>query len=323
MSQQSIVDLLSRRRKRNSSSDYECKPMSKRLSVSTPNIDTQGTEPTTETITKQRSSNKEGEMDRESEKGIKALLLELKDSQDRMKASFEQRLSNLEKSIKGKMDDKFKDLKDYVEVEVEILNKKIMKLDDRVKDFENLAISNQTEQFSPDVTVVAINLMERSNENIDEVVSDMISNGLCLPEIAPARVLRLKGKDGKPGIVKIQCLNKEDKISILRAKRNLADCSRYKKVFLRTSMSHSDRMMKLNFETILKELPGGNRYRIAGNGRIIANDDDNEYNKDGDSGDRRNNRGQGFRYRGNGRGRGRGNTLRGRGRGGNRDSQDE
>lgn len=71
------------------------------------------------------------------------------------------------------------------------------------------------------------------------------------------RIARLKGKDGKPGPVKIQLNDKDEKIAVLHAKKNLKDVHNYQRVYMRSSMTHADRLIYLNFQTILQQLPSG------------------------------------------------------------------
>lgn len=43
----------------------------------------------------------------------------------------------------------------------------------------------------------------------------------------------------------------------------------YTSVFLRGSKSHTDRILDINAQTLLNELPNGNQFRITSNGRIV------------------------------------------------------
>ena len=55
-----------------------------------------------------------------------------------------------------------------------------------------------------------------------------------------------------------------------RQKSKLATTdSEYRRVYLRSSKPHAERLREINFRTLLRELPNGHRYRLAGNGRII------------------------------------------------------
>ncbi len=94
--------------------------------------------------------------------------------------------------------------------------------------------------------------------------------------------------------------SKEDKIAALRAKHQLSDLAEYKRVYLRRSMDHTERLLHQNFYQLLKELPNGNHYRITGNGKLVAKSDED----DADPGDSSGLRGNVWRGRGSRRGGG-------------------
>ena len=43
----------------------------------------------------------------------------------------------------------------------------------------------------------------------------------------------------------------------------------HKGVFIRSSQTHAERLIQLNFKTILNELPNGQKYYVTGNGRLV------------------------------------------------------
>ena len=88
----------------------------------------------------------------------------------------------------------------------------------------------------------------------------------------------------------------------------------FNRVYLRSSMSHTDGLMQRNFNQILKELPQGHRYRVTGTGKVVLKDEryddvthDDENNADNVRGPGRDPRQSlprgGLRGRGRGRGR--------------------
>jgi hypothetical protein len=205
-----------------------------------------------------------------------AMLNEIKTSQDALRQSVDQRITNFERNMKDWMSHELANFKANIGLDIEEMNKKIDMLEKKLENMEQIALHEEGEAFSPALTVVAINLQETRNENLKDKVTAMIEQGLGLNDIKPARVLRLESKNEKPGLVKIQCFNKDEKIAILRAKQNLKDCRPYKRVFLRSSMTHSERLIRINFNTLLREMPNGRKFRLAGNGRIVRNEGDTE-----------------------------------------------
>ena len=64
----------------------------------------------------------------------------------------------------------------------------------------------------------------------------------------------------------------DQKIGILRAKRKLSESTRYKKVYLRSSKTHTECLLEFNAKSLLSEIPNGNTYRVTANGRIVKKD---------------------------------------------------
>jgi hypothetical protein len=208
---------------------------------------------------------------------------EIADTSNNLKKSIDQKFENLNKMFNDRMDRDVKEMKTHIDLEIGKLTRKIEELELRVSDIERNQLASSNVQFDPEVTVVAINLPKSPDENTMEEVADLFNVGLKIRDVEPVRVLRLPSREGKPGIVKIELSNREDKIATLRAKTNLRFSQEFRKVFLRTSMSHTDRILQMNFREILKELPNGDTYRIAANGRVLKKDDSPERDTPNDS----------------------------------------
>ena len=84
---------------------------------------------------------------------------------------------------------------------------------------------------------------------------------LGLEDITVERAARVKSyRDDKPGLVKIRLPSVTDKVNVLRHKRVLQSGA-YRRVFIRSPQSHTDRLIQHNIQTLLKELPNGDQYR--------------------------------------------------------------
>ena len=130
----------------------------------------------------------------------------------------------------------------------------------------------------------------------------------------------------KPGLLKVALDSLESKKKVLKMKGNLKNTILYKNVWLRSSMTHTDRMMQMNFKTLLKCIPQGKDYRVNANGKVIhksppgADDDGADAAEGFQTSWRGHHRGRGS-ARGGGPFRGGGNGARpsgSRGRGSNR-----
>lgn len=101
-----------------------------------------------------------------------------------------------------------------------------------------------------------------------------MKDGLGL-DVTVADSYRTPFKNNKPGIVKIQFTCLGDKIAALRAKRKLTENDQYKRVYIRSSQSHTERLLHLNTQILLKECGAEGRYRLTGSGRLVPKDGNN------------------------------------------------
>ncbi len=104
------------------------------------------------------------------------------------------------------------------------------------------------------------------------VLNTLIREGLHVTGISVVRAMRLESREGKPGLVKIQVNNLDEKKKLLKHKQHLKQSGDYSNVFLRSSKPHLERLVDLNFKTMLSLVPGGQNFRITGSGRIVPKD---------------------------------------------------
>lgn len=123
----------------------------------------------------------------------------------------------------------------------------------------------------PNLTIMVYDLRYSEGENLEQKVNeilqalgDQVSNNVLVTAVKrlPSRI------PNRPGLVKISLQNIDEKVLILRNKWKLKDSENFKRVFLKSSKSHAERLIELNTRAILRHLPGGNDYRIDANGRI-------------------------------------------------------
>lgn len=125
---------------------------------------------------------------------------------------------------------------------------------------------NNNPNDDPSLTVIATNVQE-TDEPILDVAREIVSHLDNSATVVAAS--RLRGRYGKPGLVKISFSSLEEKKNVQREKRNIRNVEKYKPVFIRSSKSHTERLIELNARTMLSELPHGNQFRITSNGRIV------------------------------------------------------
>ncbi len=83
-------------------------------------------------------------------------------------------------------------------------------------------------------------------------VLDLVRNGLC-SNTRVVRVMLLSQRGCAPRLLKIEVPTLEDKISLLEKKQELSRTQIYSNVFIRSSKSHTDRLIEIKTQMILKE----------------------------------------------------------------------
>lgn len=101
-------------------------------------------------------------------------------------------------------------------------------------------------------------------KNILEISKELINTLSESVDVVAAARLRNR-KFGKPALVKISFASVQDKIKILREKKQLKMVEKYKNVFLRGIKTHTERLLELNARTLLH----GKDFRITSNGWIV------------------------------------------------------
>ena len=192
-----------------------------------------------------------------------------------------QEVTGLKLHIEEQLNRKFDEMRAYVDLEVSRVENRVEALEAVTK-----SIADQQEQASvwdPDTTIVAENFPFEEEEELNTKVVDMIRKDLSV-NVPVVRTTRLKarpprntrfGNVSKPGLVKIQFESVDDKVKVLREKRQLINSASYSRVFLRSSKSHTDRLLELNFKTMLDAIPNGKDYKLTANGRLVKRDASN------------------------------------------------
>ncbi len=116
-------------------------------------------------------------------------------------------------------------------------------------------------------------------EDLENIVNRLIAS-LDGVTVKPVKSVRLKEGERKKTLVKITFEALQDKIAVLRAKFSLRSTNDFSKVFLRSSKSHVERLIDINFKKLLDIIPGGESLRVAASRRIVertsSRDDDQD-----------------------------------------------
>ena len=133
-------------------------------------------------------------------------------------------------------------------------------------------MSKPTDPFDPEVSIIVSNLPEENDEDLKMKINTLIKEGLQIQNLETVNAERLAARYGQPGLIKAQLQSENAKIQVLRSKKALLTTKDYKGVFLRGAKSHVERLIELNFKTILGEMPNGSNYRVTNSGRLVSID---------------------------------------------------
>ncbi len=145
---------------------------------------------------------------------------------------------------------KVKDLENHIALENGILLQHLEYLETRFTNIE------QRFHFDPEVTIIAQDVPHSPTEDPMEIADNIIREGLNILDVPVVRAKRLDSHNPrKPGLLKREVKNLDQKKKLLKKKRSLRDICQYQDVYVRSSKSHAKRLVELNFQTLLAEIP--------------------------------------------------------------------
>ena len=80
---------------------------------------------------------------------------------------------------------------------------------------------------------------------------------------------RVRTRGDRPGLVKVELSSVQEKVTVLHRKSNLKDNNSFNKVYVSSAKSHAERLMDLNFRTLIRETAVGKDFYLAANGRMV------------------------------------------------------
>ena len=226
---------------------------------------------------------------------------EIKDGQDSMKRMVESKIDKLRSDVLSTIDEKIRVLKSDLDLDI---GRESRRIDDLMTSVQTL--TSRFDQFGQhaqgdeipngggfggigrvsrgpfnvplnpldnnDITVIAKGLPFIDGEDLlttaRELIETMGEDVYSRVNVVAASRLRARYRN-KPGLVKISLANVDQKVLVLRNKRKLKDTVEFKRVYLEGTKSHAERLIEINTRALLRELPQGRTYRVAGNGRLL------------------------------------------------------
>ena len=203
---------------------------------------------------------------------LKKLLGSLSAKMDSRFDKLTQQITSVRDDLLKQLEEKVQEVRDEFTAELRILAERVDSLETaRAQPDHSTADIGDVRaviDFAPETTVVAIGVPGAHDEDLEAIVGRMMED-MDLDTSEVVRVHRLRSRNEKPGIVKVQFTSTEHKVGALKAKKKLAESTEFRRTYLRSSKSHVERLVDINFRTILREIPGGDQYRLTGSGRVI------------------------------------------------------
>ena len=194
------------------------------------------------------------------------------------------KLSEELSKVRSEINTSTKALKDELTLDIATVTSKVERVE---KNFSDLSTSyehqilelqarlNKVESgtvgadFPIDTTCVVTGLKYEVGEDLHTKCSDLVHNALSLKDVQIKNTMRTPMRNGKPGLVKVEFYNKNDKILVLQNKRKLNEISHLKLIRFRSSLSHEQRLLQQHTMELLRLQGKEQEYFFNGSGKLI------------------------------------------------------
>ena len=166
--------------------------------------------------------------------------------------------------LKAELKTQIKQVQDNHDMDIGQLSARIDRVEVKMEEVKQTA-----SKFNPDVSIIIVGLPFADGEDVAQRVATLLADGLqCDPVPALVNVERLIPRGQGSGIIKVEFRSVEEKVAVLRRKRSLRENEDFQHVYIHNAKSHAERLIEINFRTLLKELPCGRDYFFTGSGRL-------------------------------------------------------
>ena len=176
-------------------------------------------------------------------------------------------------SAKGVLHD---ELRAHIDMSIQTTDSDVHELTQRLnkaeKTIERLS-SYLDEPFDPDRSVIIYGLQPEENKTLDETVMTLLIDTLKV-SAEPILTERVTSDSNKTGVVKVEFESVYDKVSVLKAKRNIPTTDGVRKITIKSAEGHDARVARLNNRFLLGKLNLTKEFMITSHGRIIPKDQD-------------------------------------------------
>lgn len=196
-----------------------------------------------------------------------SLVSKMNDKIGQLKDSLVELVNANQTEMKAELKKRFEEVYTNIDTEVGHLNARINQVE------ANFQEKIRRVEFDPEVSLIVSGLQFEEGENLMMKIKRLLTEGLqCDPVPTIVAVERMLPKGRGPGVVKVEMESTQDKVAVLRLKRELKDNETYDNVYVRSAKSHTERLAELNFRALLGAIPAGNNFFIAANGRVVKRD---------------------------------------------------
>ena len=207
-------------------------------------------------------------------------------SMSKMKDDLNQRMDSIANDIEKRLANKISNIVDKrVNAESSKMSKTMNKRIDDIRDDMNAEIesiqqrideipSSVNESVEPQekhLNICIRNHPQRERENVNDIVSDLLIDGLQLRDTGFKKAIRKGRDDRNSGVIIVTCKNIEDKTEIMRRKKQLRKNRRYERVYIHADQSLETRVNNNNMKTLLSAL-GVKGLRLKGSRLVTEND---------------------------------------------------
>ena len=178
-------------------------------------------------------------------------------------------VNGLESKIMSKIRGVIKDEVKTFNNEIELLKGRMDQMESKMIGTLNVSAAPQTDVFDVNKSVILINMAQHDQEDTALLCTNLFTDVLNV-DVEVTQAERTRRKDpNRPAVIKCQLNSVADKILVLRNKLKVKDNPDTEQVYIAKMKSHEERLIELNFRSILRELPNGNHFRITGSGRVV------------------------------------------------------
>ena len=199
---------------------------------------------------------------------IRQMIKNLTSSVDSCRDSLNRKIDSLEQNIQAKITAEIRQLQDYVDMNISQVCSKVEALEKKVDAIEEQHLRQS--EYNTEVTIVARGLSYEEGENLKEKATMMLRHGLGIHDVPVVNAKRMRAYGNKPGVVKVQLQSLNDKKKVLRAKMKLKHSDDFSGVYLNPSHTHTERIMDMNFRTLLNKIPGCENMRLTAHGKLVT-----------------------------------------------------